>query len=417
MTLKELAGSRVTAGQLSFVELGKSNPSGELLQYIADRLGVTADYLLESEISQAQRICEYNMKLSEVYIYGGKDDEAYSLLDSTALIAKKYKLYDLIGMVELNKGKISYKKQLYQKAAEYFLKANKHFLESNNYLGAINTYIFLSQTSCNNGFHVLGLSYFMQAESLFMEKSLSDEQMVARIYFSICMCNIKLGNNEQADIYLPKVEKYLDSISNKEQYANNLMTMSLAYRDAKDYDKALYYANKALDTFKEIEDKKYIYKMLMNIGSIYYEKRDIDKSNYYLANCEKVGDSFNCDDIYNLYLQLAANHMYTNNSNQAVCFIEKSFKLAIEHKSIDCQVECYKYLYKVYISNKNYKECESVLKNMLNLLLTVDKVDELAKCYMSLVDYYNIIGDRELTAKYLQKGLEVYEKLKSQMAI
>ena len=36
MTLKDLAGSRITPGQISLVESGKSNPSMDLLEYLAN---------------------------------------------------------------------------------------------------------------------------------------------------------------------------------------------------------------------------------------------------------------------------------------------------------------------------------------------------------------------------------------------
>ena len=36
MTLKDLAGDRITPGQISLVESGRSNPSMDLLEYLAN---------------------------------------------------------------------------------------------------------------------------------------------------------------------------------------------------------------------------------------------------------------------------------------------------------------------------------------------------------------------------------------------
>ena len=38
LTLKNLAGDRITAGQISLIESGKSNPSMDLLEYLAATL-------------------------------------------------------------------------------------------------------------------------------------------------------------------------------------------------------------------------------------------------------------------------------------------------------------------------------------------------------------------------------------------
>ncbi|MFF2793482.1 helix-turn-helix domain-containing protein [Lysinibacillus xylanilyticus] len=47
LTLEELAGDRLTKGMLSQIENDKANPSMESLEYIAERLGVKANELLE----------------------------------------------------------------------------------------------------------------------------------------------------------------------------------------------------------------------------------------------------------------------------------------------------------------------------------------------------------------------------------
>ena len=49
MTLKELAGDRITAAQISHIERDKSNTSHELLEYLSHQLEVSIDYLLETK--------------------------------------------------------------------------------------------------------------------------------------------------------------------------------------------------------------------------------------------------------------------------------------------------------------------------------------------------------------------------------
>ena len=49
MTLKDLAGDRITPGQISLVESGKSNPSMDLLEYLAIALKTSVEYFMETE--------------------------------------------------------------------------------------------------------------------------------------------------------------------------------------------------------------------------------------------------------------------------------------------------------------------------------------------------------------------------------
>lgn len=64
MTLKDLAGDRITPGQISLVESGKSNPSMDLLEYLASALNTSVEYLMETEETQAEKICIYFEKFS-----------------------------------------------------------------------------------------------------------------------------------------------------------------------------------------------------------------------------------------------------------------------------------------------------------------------------------------------------------------
>lgn len=65
MTLKELAGERITPGQISLVESGRSNPSMDLLEYIAITLNTSVEYLMETEKIQAEKICLYYEQIAE----------------------------------------------------------------------------------------------------------------------------------------------------------------------------------------------------------------------------------------------------------------------------------------------------------------------------------------------------------------
>lgn len=417
MTLKDLAGDRVTAGQLSFVELGKSNPSTELLEYIAERLQVSVDYLLESEASQAKKICEYNIKMAQAYIYDGKNEDAGELLDRSYDMASRYDLGDLLGMIELDRGRIALNENRYEAAARCFLKANKYFIENRYYTGAIDTYMLMGETAYKKGFYELSLSYFNQAGQLYDESGLYDEQLKAKIYFKICLCHINLNRQSEVDKYLKYVEEYLNSMNDKSEYAHKLMAVSLTYRDAGDYKKALSYADIAVSLFKELEDRECLAKMEMNMGFIYSEKGDLDKSDYYLEDCQKSINRNNIADIARIFLKSAYNNVKRNMLDQAEEYIEKSFKLAVESEDIDCQIECYCLLGNIYMLRKDYLRCEEALKSRMSLLESINRPAELMKCYIEAGEYYRFMGDNKHETEYMNKGYKLLTQINEHLSL
>jgi tetratricopeptide (TPR) repeat protein len=195
-------------------------------------------------------------------------------------------------------------------------------------------------------------------------------------------------------------------------YGESLVDISFSYRDAANYDKALYYACKAVDIFKDIESRANLIKMEMYIGTIYAYKNDIGKSNFYLKSCEAHSESLSVYDLIQLFQRLAKNCMEEGKFDDAVAYIEKGYNLSVKNRYIDCQLNCYKCLYKIYLKSKDYYECEKILKQQFALLESLDRPSELVECCMSLGEFYKLIDKKELAMDYISRGFKMLEKIK-----
>ena len=89
MTLKDLAGDRITPGQISLVESGRSNPSMDLLEYLAGALNTSVEYLMESEETQAEKISIYYEQIAESYILNGGYITAEKYIENALYKIKK----------------------------------------------------------------------------------------------------------------------------------------------------------------------------------------------------------------------------------------------------------------------------------------------------------------------------------------
>ena len=90
MTLKELAGDRITAAQISHIERDKSHTSYELLDYLAKRLDVSADYLLETKEMQSKKITDNLILQSEIYVKSNELEKADEQITKALEICKEY---------------------------------------------------------------------------------------------------------------------------------------------------------------------------------------------------------------------------------------------------------------------------------------------------------------------------------------
>lgn len=131
MTLKELAGDRITAAQISHIERDKSHTSRELLEYLASQLDVSVDYLLETKEMQSKKLTDNLILQGEILIKCNDLEKAEDQLNEAIKICDEYKVLDnyatcnfLLADINFKKGKYSESVMGYEKALYYFIKNN-----------------------------------------------------------------------------------------------------------------------------------------------------------------------------------------------------------------------------------------------------------------------------------------------------
>ncbi|WP_155594238.1 helix-turn-helix domain-containing protein, partial [Clostridium tyrobutyricum] len=129
MTLKDLAGNRITPGQISLIESGKSNPSMDLLQYLTDILNISIEYLMETEKTQAEKNCIYFQNIAESYIMNKDLIEGEKYIDRAIYFAEEYNLEYRKAKNLYLKSKIFTARKQYSIAQQYLLSANVIFIE------------------------------------------------------------------------------------------------------------------------------------------------------------------------------------------------------------------------------------------------------------------------------------------------
>ncbi|MEG2353163.1 MAG: tetratricopeptide repeat protein [Clostridium sp.] len=410
MTLKDLAGDRITPGQISLVESGKSNPSMDLLEYLADNLGTSVEYLMESEESQAQKICVYFENMAKAYLLNGDVEKSEIYLEKALLYSEKYLLSLIEAEAHYIRGKIYLYKKAYSLAQQSFLESNVIFMKNNAYEKVIKTLLNLGIITLTLRAYHSSITYFQQAEKLYKDNEIGDDYLIGEIYYFISYNYFKLENVDKARHYCYLAENQFKILNDKKHYAKNLLKLAEVASDDGDMERAIKYSNKSLRVYREIDQNKLTSSIENDLGKLFSEFNLIETSFNHLNRAREMRVQQNDDMLIETLINICENHIRLKN-------IEKSKKLLSEIREFandkNPKVIIKYYLLKYRVDLQEQSEIEA--ENTLIMALTISKNMELIKSAgdisIILGNFYMSKGNMIDASKYLSEGMEIFKEL------
>lgn len=269
MTLKDVAGSKVTPGQISLVESGKSNPSMDLLEYLAKTLDISVEYLMESEATQAETICTYFGKMAEVHIASGDlekgrfyIEESESFIEGYDLVLSRARNLYLKALYEIQRGD-------YTKAFDYLFQCNVIYATHGHKAGFLDNFILVGKTFLNVSSLPLAISYFHKSEALFTEGAITDELMLAKIYYYLALAYKRMGRIDRAKEYAAKANEKFQELSDRKAYGALLTRLAEEAEARGDLQGAMKFAEMALKVQKVEEEDQEEARMEENLGNLF----------------------------------------------------------------------------------------------------------------------------------------------------
>lgn len=409
MTLKELAGDRITAAQISHIERDKSHTSYELLDYLAKRLDVSADYLLETKEMQSKKITENLILQSEICIKGNELEEAEEQITKALEICKEYNLNDSYGKCNFLLANINLKRLEYDKAISSFERALFFFIKNNDKKSIFKCYRDIGVIYIQEKFYKGAISHFNFAEEILIEINEEDLNLYKDLYSNIANCYMKLNEPNKALEYILKINDIEKNNSIKEE-ADMIVLKARSLFDMGQYEESKEYFRKALELLEKEEDRNKLAKVYLTISDVYQNIGDIDKVLEYSQKAYDI--KRNDEDQYMLEGLFKIIYSYIENKDFILARKYCKSALAYAIKSKD-KLNEYKVL-RLYSSiHKQEEELElaiEFLNKCINIVSTLDDQKLLASLYIELGDLYsNISKDKEL--EYYQKGVFVYKNL------
>ncbi|MGH4123118.1 MAG: helix-turn-helix domain-containing protein [Clostridium sp.] len=410
MTLKDLAGERITPGQISLVESSKSNPSMDLLEYLANTLNTTVEYLMESEETQAEKICLYYENIAESLILNSDLVQAEQNIEKSLYYSEKYKLeYRKARNLSL-RGDIYIAREEIAAAQQVFLSSNVIFIKNNAYEEIIKTFLKLGKITLELKGYQSASSYFQQAEKVFVDNEMGNDFLLGEIYYYIGYTYFKLENVDNAIKYSYLAQEKFKQIDNKKEYANSLLLLANEYNEKGDIKNAIKYSKITLKVFYEIDNLNYISEIENNLGRLFYEFENMEQSFIHLNKAKEIRRKNNDSKLIDTLAYICENHIKLKDVSKAKDALQQILEYIEDGNHIVLN-QYYLLKYRIDLLEGNMNEAENTLLLALNFVKRQEQEKEAAEISIMLGKFYIDGGRDKDAAKYLNEGVELFNKL------
>jgi Predicted transcriptional regulator with C-terminal CBS domains len=410
MTLKDLAGERITPGQISLVESGKSNPSMDLLEYLADTLKTSVEYLMESEETQAEKICLYYENIAESYLLNNDISVSEKYIENALYYAEKYNLDYRKARNLFLRAKIYMEKSELPLAQQFFLSANVIFIKQNCFKDIIDTFLNLGKITFDLKAYHSSNSYFQQAEKVFADNDIGDDFVLGEIYYYIASTYFKLEKMDKAINYSFLAKEKFNQLDNKREYAKTLLMLAEELGKKGDLNNAIKYSKRTLEVFKELDDLSFVSEIENNLGKLFYEFENIEESFTHLMKAREIRLKNNDSRINETLINICENYIRLKDVNNCNRLLDEILEHIVDGDNTGL-LSYYMLKYRVELLQNYYVKSEDTLLTALNFARNMDCTKQAAEISIILGKFYIDNKREKEAAEYLNSGVELFKEI------
>ncbi len=403
ITLKELCGNKISIAKMSCIENGKIKADTELLNYIAEKIEIDVDYLIEDVYEQIMN----NLKTIKKNVSCDTDSE--NKLKDNLSYALKYKYYDLAFelihilfsyYVEENKVE-----NIQLIVSQYYDLYQRNNTEENTAIYFKDMARYLSQ----NGEYIEAISYYSKLREMFkLKKDGFDSSEYCLIGYNEALCYQNLRKSEEAYNILSEIIGYVDDLKTDESkgkiyhiYATVCIKLKKEYIDE--------YKNKAF------QYQRYNPISLAtshgNYGKYYFEVEEKEKA---ISEIEAGINIFPQDNVekYVEFLNYCTRILIDNSEYEiAYKITEESLNLAIMTDNIKLIEKSYYFKGIILQKMDKHLEAEKYMNLSLDSLFKFGTREERRNRYVDMGKLYYKLGLTADSLKYFNLALAVDKKI------
>jgi tetratricopeptide (TPR) repeat protein len=403
ITLKELCGSRISIAKMSCIENGKIKADKELLKYIAEKVDIDVDYLIEDVYEQISN----NLKMIKKSVACDNDSE--NKLKDNLNYALKYKYYDLafelIHILFSFYVEGSKVENIQLIVSQYYDLYQRNNTEKNTVIYFKDMAMYLSQ----NGEYIEAISYYSKLREMFQQKEDEfDKTEYCLIGYNEALCYQNIKKFDEAYSILTEIIEYVDNIKSDESKGKVYhIYAAVCIKLKKDY----------ADKYKEraFEYQKYNPILLAlshgNYGKYYFEVGEKEKA---ILEIEKGMEIFPRDNIgKNVEFLNYCSRILIDNFEYEIAYniTEELLNLAIITGNIKL-VETAYYLKGTILQRMNkHVEAEKYMNLSLDSLFKFGTREERKNRYIDMGRLYYELGSTADSLKYFNLALAADKKI------
>ena len=410
MTLKDLAGDRITPGQISLVESGRSNPSMDLLEYLANALQTSVEYLMESEETQAEKICVYYEQMAETYILNQDYISAEKYIENALYYAEKYDLEYRKAKNLFLRANICKAKNELVLAQQLYLSANVIFIKRNNFEQVINTFLNLGKITLSLKAYHSATSYLKQAEKVYLDNNIGNDSLLGEIYYEMAESYFKIDDIKKAIDYTFLAKQKFEQVQHREEYGKALLLLSQEYNKKGDLVNAIKYSKKTLEVYRELEEEKNISAIENNLGKLFFEFDNIEEAFRHYNVAKEIRMRNNDTNVIETLINICEGYIKIKEIDKCEEVLEE-IKTLIDGTDVAQIIEQNLLWYRVYTIKEMADEAELVLLETFNLAKVNGLEKRAAELAILLGRYYIGIKKDYEAAKYLDEGVKIFRNL------
>lgn len=406
LSLSELGGEYVSKAQLSYIENEKVSPSIDLLKYLAERLEVKLEYLLETEEEQVKKLCNLlilelntNIKLNNI-----KQSEI--LYKKISNLCNEYELTKTSAENELLYGTVLYNNKSFNDAMIHIEKSIEYAIKSDAKTILIKAYIKEGNMYASKLLYEVSLQKNRQAYITYCGLGYRDLELEGNILFNISTCYHELGYKDESLQYAEKVCEVDKESMNVKRYAQSLLKYSSTLILKKEYIKSeetLIKANLLLDMEEDKVTRSHIEN---NLGYIFLEYGKYEVAYQHLIKAKTLKQEMGRNDLPNTLFELYKYYMKVKNEDKAIKELESGIEFSRSRNLNEYIIKGLHLYIDYYVQKELHQKAVEKLTELVELLKETNLDNELMKSYLKLGKIHSLMNNEKEAIKYFSKGYE-----------
>lgn len=404
LTLKELAGTRITPAQISAIENGKCNPSAGLLNYLCERLKVEIEYFILSseeririEFDEIKGNCERLLDKEKFIEVGKEIEKAYKLLQFLTEEQKGY--YFFI------KGFLAYKTDIFPEAFDLLVKSLTHYIKTRDNDTIADLYVKIGNSLYGMENFDMALGYYMNASS-YIDKNIHNDTII-KIYFNLAICYIDLERINLGKEYIEKCITFMknNKCSKKETYLPGIdMLKGIILMELKDNDISFKNFEEAFNKYKNENDLLGMGRAKNNAAICLWELGEFDKAIQYFEEAIVYKNQIGDRNVFETYLYIAKLYKETSQYDKALEIINIAEEKMINDDSQKGIIEVFKAKFELLCVLEEYDRAEVFAFLALDTIQKSGNLKMESSLYVKLSEMYKKMGDEESSIDYILKA-------------